>query len=254
MSPTNFVYNPVKAYAIGMKAALDMSTEAQDVMLKTIRRAGQRSSSPVEWVTFEMPIVDPRSFLDSDMMRDTFHRMADQNLRGWEVAADMLKTLPTWVSMSTRAPGTVMTDWFDQMRRASESMMPANDAWATAPEPAPVVTKRTAPKAATTPAKITKPKPSDAPKAKPAKPRALKPQGPVLLEKPKGQADDLTQIKGIGEKLSTLLNTLGVYHFSQIASWTKADGEWIDEKLSFKGRVAREKWVQQAKALAKKAA
>lgn len=66
-----------------------------------------------------------------------------------------------------------------------------------------------------------------------------------------GKADDLKQISGIGPKLEILCNTLGFYHFDQIAAWTKTEIAWVDENLEgFKGRVTRDEWVAQAKDLA----
>ena len=38
--------------------------------------------------------------------------------------------------------------------------------------------------------------------------------------------------------------------FAQIAAWTEADVAEMDEKLSFKGRIEREGWIEQAKNLA----
>ncbi len=68
-----------------------------------------------------------------------------------------------------------------------------------------------------------------------------------------GGADDLKRIDGIGPKLEKLLNSLGFFHFDQIASWTEADIAWVDENLAtFRGRVVRDGWVAQAKALAAK--
>lgn len=66
-----------------------------------------------------------------------------------------------------------------------------------------------------------------------------------------GKADDLKQIKGIGPKLEQLCNTLGFYHFDQIASWTGDEVAWVDANLEgFRGRVSRDAWVAQAKILA----
>ena len=49
-----------------------------------------------------------------------------------------------------------------------------------------------------------------------------------------------------------LLNSLGYYHFDQIAEWTPAEIAWVDENLKgFKGRVTRDGWVAQAEILAK---
>ncbi len=66
-----------------------------------------------------------------------------------------------------------------------------------------------------------------------------------------GQADDLKLIKGVGPKLEKLCNTLGFFHFDQIAKWSQAEVVWVDENLvGFKGRVTRDDWVKQAKILA----
>lgn len=68
---------------------------------------------------------------------------------------------------------------------------------------------------------------------------------------PDGEADDLRRIKGIGPKLVTLLATLGVTRFDQIAAWTDADIDGIDAQLgTFAGRIRRDNWVEQAKYLA----
>ncbi|WP_050522767.1 NADH-quinone oxidoreductase subunit NuoE [Pseudorhodobacter wandonensis] len=76
-----------------------------------------------------------------------------------------------------------------------------------------------------------------------------KPEG--LAAARDGKADDLKQIKGIGPKLEILCNSLGFYHFDQIANWTEAEVAWVDENLEgFKGRVTRDTWVEQAKILA----
>lgn len=74
---------------------------------------------------------------------------------------------------------------------------------------------------------------------------------PELLKGPRnGKKDNLTLVKGIGGVLEDRLNELGVYHFSQIASWTLSQQEFMDERMSFPGRIERENWVSQAKQLA----
>jgi large subunit ribosomal protein L21 len=62
-----------------------------------------------------------------------------------------------------------------------------------------------------------------------------------------GGADDLKKISGVGPKLEKLLNDNGVFHFDQIAAWTDDEIAYMDEKLSFKGRIARDGWIDQAK-------
>ncbi|PZQ48535.1 MAG: NADH-quinone oxidoreductase subunit NuoE [Rhodovulum sulfidophilum] len=74
---------------------------------------------------------------------------------------------------------------------------------------------------------------------------------PERLEAPRIEGpDDLTIIKGVGPQLEALLHSLGYYHFDQIASWTDEEVAWVDENLDgFHGRVTRDKWVEQARAL-----
>lgn len=67
-----------------------------------------------------------------------------------------------------------------------------------------------------------------------------------------GEPDDLRKIKGIGPKLNTLLGELGVARYDQIATWTAADVAEIDPYLgTFKGRITRDNWIEQADFLAK---
>jgi NADH-quinone oxidoreductase subunit E len=74
---------------------------------------------------------------------------------------------------------------------------------------------------------------------------------PAPLDAPRdGKADDLKLISGVGPKLEQMLNELGVFHFDQIAAWPGETVAWVDDYLSFKGRIGREDWIGQAKILA----
>lgn len=74
---------------------------------------------------------------------------------------------------------------------------------------------------------------------------------PAGLAAPQGDVDELKKIKGVGPKLEKLLNSMGYYHFWQIAEWGPAEVSWVDENLEgFKGRVSRDGWVAQSKLLA----
>ncbi|MAN73321.1 MAG: NADH-quinone oxidoreductase subunit NuoE [Henriciella sp.] len=64
------------------------------------------------------------------------------------------------------------------------------------------------------------------------------------------ESDDLKKIKGIGPKIETQLNELGVHRFAQIAAWSDDNVKWVDGYLSFRGRIQREEWISQAKTLA----
>ena len=64
--------------------------------------------------------------------------------------------------------------------------------------------------------------------------------------------DDLKLIKGVGPKLESMLNELGIYKFSQIAGWAQKDIDEISTKLgSFKDRISRDDWVKKARKLDK---
>jgi NADH-quinone oxidoreductase subunit E len=73
---------------------------------------------------------------------------------------------------------------------------------------------------------------------------------PVAMERPEA-VDDLKLISGVGPKIEATLHELGIFTFKQVAAWKKAEREWVDGYLSFHGRIEREEWVKQAKALAK---
>lgn len=77
-----------------------------------------------------------------------------------------------------------------------------------------------------------------------------KPEG--LTAPRDGIPDALQAISGIGPKMEELVHGLGYYHFDQIAAWTPSEVAWVDNNLEgFKGRVSRDKWIDQAKRLAK---
>jgi large subunit ribosomal protein L21 len=95
--------------------------------------------------------------------------------------------------------------------------------------------------------------------AKPAaKAAAAAPVAEVAAERPAnllteargGVADDLKKISGVGPKLEGILHENGVFHFDQVAAWDEAGIAYMDDKLSFKGRIARDNWIEQAATLA----
>ena len=61
--------------------------------------------------------------------------------------------------------------------------------------------------------------------------------------------DDLKVISGIGPKLEKVLNGLGIWTYSQIAGWEKAEIAWMNRHLSFNGRIERDDWIAQARTL-----
>ena len=73
---------------------------------------------------------------------------------------------------------------------------------------------------------------------------------PPAIERP-DKPDDLKMIAGIGPKIEEKLHEIGIWTWQQIANWKKAECNWVDAHLNFHGRIEREQWVKQAKALAK---
>lgn len=71
---------------------------------------------------------------------------------------------------------------------------------------------------------------------------------PTGMGKP-AMPDDLKAISGIGPKLETVLNGLGIWTFGQIAAWNAQEIAWMDDTLGFKGRIDRDGWTKQAAAL-----
>ena len=139
----------------------------------------------------------------------------------------------------------LLTPWID--KGANIGTPPKAPADRVAPKPAHAAKKApaTAKAADKTPAKAEKvaKTDADAPQAG-KKPRTMKVPR-------KAGADDLKMIKGVGPKLEKLLNTLGFFHFDQVAKWTDEELAWVDQNLEgFKGRASRDEWVSQAKILA----
>ncbi|WP_214472904.1 NADH-ubiquinone dehydrogenase [Mesorhizobium sp. dw_380] len=74
---------------------------------------------------------------------------------------------------------------------------------------------------------------------------------PKAMEKPE-KPSDLKAIPGIGPKLEKVLNGLGIWTFAQIAAWSPQEIAWVDDYLSFNGRIGRDDWTAQAAALSTK--
>jgi predicted flap endonuclease-1-like 5' DNA nuclease len=158
----------------------------------------------------------------------------------------------------TAAPGSGATG----MNKPTSSPAPAAaPAAATATSDTPAAAPAAA-KAAKAPvakaAKAPVAKAAKAPAAKAAKAPAAKAASVAADGKPAtltaaraSGPDDLKLLKGVGPALEKTLNELGFYHFDQVAAWRKAEVEWVDSRLKFKGRIVRDEWIKQAKTLAK---
>jgi predicted flap endonuclease-1-like 5' DNA nuclease len=65
-----------------------------------------------------------------------------------------------------------------------------------------------------------------------------------------GTMDDLQRIKGIGPKAQQSLAAMGVTRFAQIAAWSDEEAAEFNAKLRARGRIERDRWIAQARALA----
>lgn len=151
----------------------------------------------------------------------------------WAVLSVLLITMICNGSRETpeEARARVETEMAEAKARATGALIPsAPKPAAPAPAPAPAA-------AATTPDPAPEPTAEPAPAEAPA---AAAASGP----------DDLKLLKGVGPKLEQKLHANGVTSFAQIADWGPAEIADMDDKLSFKGRIERDGWVDQAKTLA----
>ena len=75
---------------------------------------------------------------------------------------------------------------------------------------------------------------------------------PPLLSAPRdGRRDELSLIWGVADKLEERMNKMGIWHFDQIANWSPDHVKWFEfEVEGFKGRVERDKWIEQCQKLA----
>ena len=73
---------------------------------------------------------------------------------------------------------------------------------------------------------------------------------PLVLSSPRPVGkDNLKKIKGINSVIENDLNSLGIYHFDQISSWSTKNCDWIEEFLHVPGCAKNNQWVDQAKIL-----
>jgi predicted flap endonuclease-1-like 5' DNA nuclease len=72
------------------------------------------------------------------------------------------------------------------------------------------------------------------------------------LEGESGPGDDLGRIKGVGPRFAEALRALGFTHYEQLARLTPTEVERIDAQIgTFRGRIARDRVVEQADYLAR---
>jgi small subunit ribosomal protein S2 len=69
------------------------------------------------------------------------------------------------------------------------------------------------------------------------------------LAAPRGAPDDLTKLNGVGPQLEKKLNEAGIFHYWQLAAMQPADIEQLDGELKLNGRIDRDGWPAQARAM-----
>ena len=196
---------------------------------------------------------------EAGLTRRFFDMAAETHRRSWEIAATVITSGPDLHGVKLFDPMKAMS----MMLGGSFFEGPGVETLVETPEETKPAAK---PVAAKKPATAKKPAAKKAPAKAPLKAVAKKEPVAVVVEtapaaetadqskprflsEPMGAADDLTKIKGIGEKLNEVLHKLGIYHYWQIAGWSEDNADWVNEHLQFKGRIEREKWIEQAKAL-----
>ena len=74
------------------------------------------------------------------------------------------------------------------------------------------------------------------------------------FKKPKGETDDLTQIKGIDADLALRLKQINLIKLDQMANLSDDDIANVDEALQLSGRIEKDDWIGQAQRLVAEAA
>ncbi|MGF9692618.1 hypothetical protein AAIH46_07355 [Rhizobium sp. 0TCS1.26] len=180
--------------------------------------------------------------------------------------ADSAPVNPMEMMAAATAAGMAVTAqfanlFFGMMQAAMEATGARPEAGSPKPEAAeePAPSDAPASPAAPAPSAVAKAKPVKAKSvaAKPGK-RLAEPTTAAVAEKagekrkPRRSskaADDLKKISGIGPKLESLLNGMDVRLYRDIAAWSDKDVEHFDRELGLDGRIAKDNWIAQAKAL-----
>ena len=135
---------------------------------------------------------------------------------------------------ATAEPGSASIDGTPAVSSDVPKAERAPDAAGT-PLPTPAAAPVSAPAPAPIAVPVAAPAPAPTPVTAPAAPAAA----PI--------ASDLTQIKGLGPKLAATLADLGITRVEQIAALSPDAAAALDAQLGvFKGRMMRDRWIEQA--------
>ncbi|EKF20204.1 NADH-quinone oxidoreductase subunit NuoE [Nitratireductor pacificus] len=200
----------------------------------------------------------PMVMIFKDTYEDLTPERLDEIIDEFEAGrGDSVRTGPQ-VDRIFSAPMGGLTALTDEKAVTGKGRAKATAAGATGARVPPSKAARPKTDAVETAKAIASPSPVKADEGSAGKARAKKAAKPSLEDKnrPQGIArpsavDDLKMISGVGPKIEGILHDLGIFTFAQVSKWKKAEREWVDGYLSFHGRIEREDWVRQAKALAK---
>ncbi|TGV14563.1 proton-conducting membrane transporter [Mesorhizobium sp. M8A.F.Ca.ET.173.01.1.1] len=170
----------------------------------------------------------------SDLERQLREAQASSGAGGAKASSQPPAALMSTPAVGKSAPATA--------KPAAAKAAPAK----AAPKPAAAKSATASAPAAKAPAAKAPAKTSAAPKAAPA----AKKTAPAAAKPASGKPDNLRRLIGIGPVNEKLLKAQGVTTFAQIAAWTSADIKRIEDVMNFDGRIARERWIEQAKLLA----
>lgn len=178
------------------------------------------------------PMAQINDYYYEDLTPDSFADILDRLANGVEVAPG------TFVDRLNSAPQGELSSLQDESLFDGSKARPLaaipNAPKPPEPEPAPAPAPQPAPVAS----------------APPVLPEAGQGGRPAAMAAPGGDSQDLKRISGIGPKIEATLKELGIHTYAQIAGWTPENADWIDGYLSFRGRIAREDWIGQARVLA----
>lgn len=111
--------------------------------------------------------------------------------------------------------------------------------------PQPVQTQTVQPQTVASQTVQSVPQVAPAPAVKPAAP------APAPISSGNLEGDDFQRIRAIDETTERRLKGLGVKRFEEMAHWTPADVNRVNQALGLSDRIEREQWIEQAQILAK---
>lgn len=130
----------MKPYAEFAEAMFESAQALQAAYIGAMEQMAELFTAQTKaWLLDNTGSAKPSPTMGEDQMREMFHQIANANLRQWEYIAAAVQATPSWMQWPYTAPGSYMTEWFDQFNRyaaaqAAGASAPAEEA---VPAPAP---------------------------------------------------------------------------------------------------------------------